>query len=72
MHVCRVFSLFFLLLFKIHLYLQDKACEDVDETAEGSSSDYETDEEWEVERKKQAAIMEKDKVEMFLCFFSPC
>ena len=31
---------------------------------EGSSSDYETDEEWEVERKKQAAIMEKDKVEM--------
>ena len=41
---------------------QDKACEDVDETLEGSSSEYETDEEWEVERKKQAAIMEKDKV----------
>lgn len=33
----------------------EKACED------GSSDEYETDEEWEVERKKQAAILEKDK-----------
>ena len=45
-------------------FLQDKACEDVEEMKSGSSEEeYETDEEWEVERKKQAAILEKDKVQ---------
>lgn len=38
----------------------DKMCEDVDNQEKSESSDYETDEEWEVERKKQQASMEKD------------
>ena len=43
-------------------FLQDKACEEVEETMDKSSSEYETDEDWEMERKIQAAIIEKDKV----------
>ncbi|CAH1785180.1 unnamed protein product [Owenia fusiformis] len=43
----------------------DKACAEIDEDADrsgsASSSEYETDEDWEVERKKQQAIYEKDK-----------
>lgn len=43
---------------------QDKACEDIGDKSASSSSEeeYETDEEWETERKKQAAVLEKDKV----------
>lgn len=37
----------------------DKACESDGKSSSGS--EYETDEEWEVERKKQAAVLEKDK-----------
>lgn len=41
----------------------DKMCEDIDkeETKNSDSSEYETDEEWEIERKKQQALMEKDR-----------
>lgn len=40
----------------------DKACESVDGDQPASSEgEYETDEEWENERKKQAAVLEKDK-----------
>ncbi|KAL4227099.1 RNA polymerase II-associated protein 3 [Mactra antiquata] len=40
----------------------DKACENVDSDGKSSSDgEYETDEEWENERKKQAAVLEKDK-----------
>ncbi|XP_052251220.1 RNA polymerase II-associated protein 3-like isoform X2 [Dreissena polymorpha] len=40
----------------------DKACENLDENEPSSSEEeYETDEEWETERKKQAAVLEKDK-----------
>lgn len=38
----------------------DKMCDDVDNQEKSDSSDYETDEEWEIERKKQQAAMEKD------------
>ncbi|XP_062589376.1 RNA polymerase II-associated protein 3-like [Saccostrea cucullata] len=38
----------------------DKMCDDVDKTEKSDSSEYETDEEWEAERKKQQAAMEKD------------
>lgn len=37
-------------------------CNDVDKHEKSDSSDYETDEEWEIERKKQQAAMEKDAV----------
>lgn len=37
-------------------------CDDVDKQEKSDSSDYETDEEWEIERKKQQAAMEKDAV----------
>lgn len=37
-------------------------CDDVDNQEKSDSSDYETDEEWEIERKKQQAAMEKDAV----------
>ncbi|KAK3584877.1 hypothetical protein CHS0354_023462 [Potamilus streckersoni] len=39
----------------------DKECAKVEDKEDSSSSDYETDEEWELERKKQQALMEKDK-----------
>ncbi|XP_056000993.1 RNA polymerase II-associated protein 3-like isoform X2 [Ostrea edulis] len=38
----------------------DKLCDDVEIEEKSDSSEYETDEEWEVERKKQQAAMEKD------------
>nr|XP_022296918.1 RNA polymerase II-associated protein 3-like isoform X1 [Crassostrea virginica] len=38
----------------------DKMCDDVDKREKSESSDYETDEEWEIERKKQQASLEKD------------
>ncbi|GFO32626.1 RNA polymerase ii-associated protein 3-like [Plakobranchus ocellatus] len=47
----------------------DKALEDIDgkeEKVDTSSSDYETDEEWEMERKKHLAELEKDKGNKFL------
>uniref|UniRef100_A0A0B7ALH0 RNA polymerase II-associated protein 3 n=1 Tax=Arion vulgaris TaxID=1028688 RepID=A0A0B7ALH0_9EUPU len=45
----------------------DKALEEVDKKGdETSSSDYETDEEWEMERKKHLAGLEKDKGNEFL------
>lgn len=37
-------------------------CDDVEIEEKSDSSEYETDEEWEVERKKQQAAMEKDSV----------
>jgi hypothetical protein len=37
-------------------------CDDVENQEKSDSSEYETDEEWEVERKKQQAAMEKDSV----------
>jgi hypothetical protein len=40
--------------------LKDKACES--NSDKSSDGEYETDEEWETERKKQAAVLEKDKV----------
>lgn len=39
----------------------DKACESVDRDHASSGEEYETDEEWENERKRQAAVLEKDK-----------
>lgn len=42
--------------------LQDKALQEIDQSEEKSSSEYETDEEWEIERKKQLANEEKNKV----------
>lgn len=41
----------------------DKICEDIDkqDIKKSDSSEYETDEEWEMERKKQQALMEKDR-----------
>uniref|UniRef100_K1QQK9 RNA polymerase II-associated protein 3 n=1 Tax=Magallana gigas TaxID=29159 RepID=K1QQK9_MAGGI len=39
---------------------KDKMCNDVDKQEKSDSSDYETDEEWEIERKKQQAAMDKD------------
>ncbi|KAK3104066.1 hypothetical protein FSP39_024146 [Pinctada imbricata] len=38
----------------------DKLCEEIDKEEKKSSSEYETDEEWELERRKQQAIVEKD------------
>lgn len=42
-------------------------CDDVDNQEKSDSSDYETDEEWEIERKKQQAAMEKDAVSLYIC-----
>lgn len=42
--------------------MQDKALQEIDQSEEKSSSEYETDEEWEIERKKQLANEEKNKV----------
>ncbi|XP_060064899.1 RNA polymerase II-associated protein 3-like [Ylistrum balloti] len=40
----------------------DKLCDEADDEKQSAeSSEYETDEEWEVERKKQQAILEKDR-----------
>lgn len=51
-------------------WFQDKACDSLDKSGGSSSESYETDEEWETERKKQAAVLEKDKVSNFTlsCF----
>lgn len=38
----------------------------MEEKQESESSEYETDEEWEMERKKQMANIEKEKVILFL------
>ena len=57
----------------ISFYNQDAALEEIDQEDEKkkvdtSSSEYETDEEWEIERKKYLASQEKDKVETVLSF----
>ncbi|XP_033744838.1 RNA polymerase II-associated protein 3-like [Pecten maximus] len=40
----------------------DKLCDEADDEKQSAeSSEYETDEEWEVERKKQQALLEKDR-----------
>ena len=50
----------------MYICIKDKACEDLDKGddkgAKSSSSDYETDEEWEVHRQKQQAMFLKDEV----------
>lgn len=43
-------------------------CNDVDKQEKSDSSDYETDEEWEIERKKQQAAMEKDAVRFIFLY----
>jgi len=48
---------------KVYSFLyQNKACDDVGDKSASSEGEYETDEEWETERKQQAAVLEKDKV----------
>jgi len=42
--------------------VQDKACAAVDEEKPSSPSEYETDEEWEEERKKKQADQLKEQV----------
>lgn len=39
----------------------DKLCDDIDEKKSAESSEYETDEEWEIERRKEQALVEKDR-----------
>ena len=41
----------------------DKALEDIDGQKSSSASEYETDEEWERERKQKQAVMFKDQVQ---------
>lgn len=43
-------------------------CNDVDKHEKSDSSDYETDEEWEIERKKQQAAMDKDAVRFIFLY----
>ena len=52
---------------------QDKALADIDHEEKKSSSEYETDEEWEAERKKHLANEEKNTVGILytLLFFPP-
>jgi len=42
--------------------VQDKACASIDEEKSSSPSEYETDEEWEVERIKKQADQLKEQV----------
>lgn len=49
---------------------KDKMCNDVDKQEKSDSSDYETDEEWEIERKKQQAAMEKDAVRFIFLYIN--
>ena len=42
--------------------LQDKAIEELDDEPKSSESEYETDEEWEIERKRLLAVKHKDQV----------
>jgi len=58
--------------------VQEKACAAVDEEKPSSPSEYETDEEWEEERKKKQADQLKEQVnsitplEYNLYYFYPC
>lgn len=49
---------------------KDKMCNDVDKQEKSDSSDYETDEEWEIERKKQQAAMDKDAVRFIFLYIN--
>ena len=45
---------------------QDKALEEIDDERASTSSEYETDEEWEQERKQKQAVVLKDQVGLFV------
>lgn len=47
-------------------FQQEKALDEIDADKSSSSSEYETDEEYELNKKKQAALMQKDQVMMVI------
>ena len=48
--------------YNLMIFFQDKELEKIEAKEKSESSEYETDEEWEIERKKQMASTEKEKV----------
>ena len=48
--------------YDLFLCFKEKECEKIDDKSAESSSEYETDEEWEEQRRKVQANMEKDNV----------
>lgn len=48
--------------YNLMIFFQDKELEKIEAKEKSESSEYETDEEWEIERKKHMASTEKEKV----------